>query len=161
FVAVFVTLPLFWLILRELGLYDAPESRVGEFFRICAATMVSCVLLAALSFAIRTQQVEQQFQYSRADSLVFFYVAILCLASGRWLVRTMLRALTRTGIGENRILFVGDGPLAHELARALDMMGANRVVGTLTLAPGVAAAEAGGGDSNEKKPKSLSKAFND
>src|SRR5712675_769118 len=52
FVAVFVTLPLFWLILRELGLYDAPESRVGEFFRICAATMVSCVLLAALSFAI-------------------------------------------------------------------------------------------------------------
>ncbi|HLX61886.1 MAG TPA: sugar transferase [Planctomycetota bacterium] len=184
FVAVFVTLPLFWLILRELGLYDAPESRVGEFFRICAATLVSCVLLAALSFAIRSQQVDQQFQYSRAYSFVFFFAAIVCLVSGRWFLRILLRAITRSGIGENRILFVGDGPLAHELARALDAMGANRVVGTLKLRSqefgvrsqesGVRSQESGishgdcgaGGPpaqsaQNDNKLKPLSKAFND
>src|SRR5688572_15744429 len=43
--AVFVTLPIFWLILREMNLYSEPEGGSGEFFRLCAAAFVSSVLL--------------------------------------------------------------------------------------------------------------------
>jgi exopolysaccharide biosynthesis polyprenyl glycosylphosphotransferase len=154
FLAVFVTLPLFWLIFREMGLYSEPENSSGEFFRVSAAALVSCVLLAALGFAIRTQQVNEQFQYSRAYSLVFFVAVIDCICMGRWLYRYALRSLTREGIGQNRILFVGDGPLAHELAKALDAMGSNRVVGTLTLASNVAAHSATEGERGHTAAKS-------
>ena len=130
--AVFVTLPLFWLILREMNLYSEPESGTGEFFRICAASFVACVLLAAISSYIRLRQEDQQFQYSRAYSLLFLPMSVVCIFTGRALLRRLLRALSKGGFGQNRILFVGDNPLAHDLARALDAIGTNRIVGALT-----------------------------
>ena len=83
FLAVFITLPLFWLILREMGLYSQPEDGAGEFFRLCAAVGVSSVLLAAISFYVKQQHADQQFQYSRGYMLLFVPAGILCLALGR------------------------------------------------------------------------------
>jgi exopolysaccharide biosynthesis polyprenyl glycosylphosphotransferase len=130
--AVFITLPLFWLILREMGLYAQPEDGSGEFFRLGAAVLVASVLLAAISFYIKRQNAEQQFQYSRGYMLLFFPASVACLALGRYACRGMLRALSVRGIGQNRLLFVGTGPLALELARALGSRGTNHVIGMLT-----------------------------
>ncbi len=132
--AVFVTLPLYWLILREMNLYSEPENASGEFFRVSAASFAACVLLGTISFYIQVKQPDQQFQFSRAYSLLFFPLSIISIVTGRWALRSALRTLSKQGFGQNRILFVGDNPLARELARALDALGANRVVGTLTLA---------------------------
>ena len=129
--ALFVMLPLFWLILREMNLYAQPEDGAGEFFRLCAAALVTSVLLAAISNYVRLKDYNEQFQFSRAYMALFFPSSILCLVIGRALFRGLLRVLAQRGIGENRILFVGSGPLAEELAKALDSRGTNRVVGTL------------------------------
>lgn len=130
--AVFVTLPLFWLILRELDLYSQPESGTSEFFRIVTAALVACVLLAAISTYVRIEQgPNQQFLYSRAYAGLFLPLSVFCLFTGRFIFRGGLRLLSRKGIGQNRILFVGEGMLAQDLARAFDQMGANRVIGTL------------------------------
>lgn len=133
--ALFVTLPIFWLILREMKLYSEPEDGAGEFLRISAAALLACVLLAALSFFIKIQQENMQFQYSRGYTALFLPCSILCLASGRYFFRQVLRALSRRGIGRNRILFVGTGALAEELARTLDARGTNCVVGALETTP--------------------------
>jgi len=137
--AIFVTLPMFWLILREMALYAEPESNEGEFFRLCATALVAAVLLAAIGFFIKVGDQQNQFQYSRAYSLIFLPFSILLLVAGRSTYRAVLRGVARRGIGQNRILFVGNGPLAEELAHALDVRGTNVIVGTLD-APGVAAA---------------------
>jgi exopolysaccharide biosynthesis polyprenyl glycosylphosphotransferase len=129
--AVFITLPLFWLILREMGLYSEPEDGTGEFFRLGAAVAVASVLLAAISFYIKQRHADQQFQYSRGYMLIFAPASVLCLLAGRSIYRTILRSLSRQGIGTNRVLFVGTGPLAEELARAFNARGTNKVVGTL------------------------------
>ena len=130
--AVFATLPLFWLVLREMDLYSDPESDSGEFFKICAAGFVAGILLAAISSYIKGLGEDQQFQYSRGYSALFLPSSVICIFSGRWCFRRLLRMLSRKGFGQNRILFVGQGPLARELARAFDAMGANRVIGTLS-----------------------------
>jgi FlaA1/EpsC-like NDP-sugar epimerase len=130
--AIFVTLPVFWLILREMNLYSAPEDGAGEFFRLCAGSLFATVLLAAISFYIRVNYEHEQFQYSRAYAILFLPVSVICLSLGRIVFRAVLRGLSRQGIGQNRILFVGAGPLAEELAKALDARGTNRVVGTLS-----------------------------
>ncbi len=134
--AVFVTLPLFWLILREMNLYSEPESGSGEFFRISAASFVACILLAAISSYIRLRQEDQQFQYSRAYSLLFLPLSVVCIFSGRLIFRQILRWLSKNGFGQNRILFVGHSPLALDLARALDSIGTNHIVGALTCKQG-------------------------
>lgn len=130
--AVFVTLPLFWLILREMDLYAEPESSSGELFRIGAAAFVASVLLAAVSSYVHIKSGDnQQFLYSRAYAGLFLPLSAMCLFTGRLFFRSGLRILSRRGIGQNRILFVGEGTLAQDLARAFDHMGANRVIGTL------------------------------
>src|SRR5258708_21399839 len=101
-----------------MNLYSEPESGTGEFFRIGAATFVACVLLAAISSYIRIRQEDQQFQYSRAYSLLFLPLSAFYIYGGRVLFRRLLRALSKGGIGQNRILFVGDSPLARDLAKA-------------------------------------------
>lgn len=133
FLAVFITLPLFWLILREMGLYSQPEDGAGEFFRLCAAVGVSSVLLAAISFYVKQQHADQQFQYSRGYMLLFVPASVICLSLGRMLCRWLLRAASLRGVGQNRLLFVGTGPLAEELARALGDRGTNHVLGTLAM----------------------------
>ena len=130
--AVFGTLPLFWLILREMNLYAEPESGSGEFFRIGAAAFVACVLLGAISSYIRLKQEDQQFQYSRAYSLLFLPLSALFIYAGRIVFRRVFRLLSRGGFGQNRILFIGDSPLARELAKGLDALGTNCIVGALT-----------------------------
>jgi exopolysaccharide biosynthesis polyprenyl glycosylphosphotransferase len=129
--AIFVTLPVFWLILREMNLYSAPEDGAGEFFRLCAGSLFATVLLAAISFYIRVNYEHEQFQYSRAYAILFLPVSVICLSLGRIIFRAVLRSLSRQGIGQNRILFVGDGPLAEELSKALNARGTNLVIGTL------------------------------
>jgi len=129
--AMFVALPIFWLILREMDLYSAPEDGSAEIFRLSAAALVACVLLAAISFYVRGVHEDNQFQFSRAYSVLFLPSSIFCLAIGRALYRLTLRFLSRHGIGQNRILMVGSGALAEELAGTLDRRGANVVVGTL------------------------------
>jgi len=131
--AIFVTLPVFWLILREMNLYSEPEDGTGEFFRLGAASFVASVLLAAIGFYIKQTHAEQQFQYSRAYSLLFFFSAVLCLTVGRHAYRFALRVFAQKGIGQNRILFVGSGPLAEELARALQARGTNVILGALSV----------------------------
>ena len=138
--AIFVTLPMFWLILREMALYAEPESNEGEFFRLCAAALVASVLLAAIGFFIKVGDQQNQFQYSRAYSLLFLPSSVALLIAGRSTYRAILRAVARRGIGQNRILFVGNGPLAEELAHALNARGTNVIVGTLE-APGAARAK--------------------
>jgi len=133
--AVFVALPVFWLILREMNLYDEPEDGTGEFFRLGAAVLVSSVLLAALGFYARNQTPGDQFQFSRAYMLLFLPSSFACLYTGRALVRGVLRLLSRRGVGENRILMVGTGFIAEELARELELRGTNRVIGTLRVGP--------------------------
>ncbi|HYG73932.1 MAG TPA: sugar transferase [Planctomycetota bacterium] len=129
--ALFVTLPIFWLILREMDLYSQPEDGTGEFLRLCTASMVACVLLAAISFYVKIKDDQEQFQFSRGYSALFLPCSIACLWTGRLIFRGLLRTLALRGLGQNRILFVGSGPLAEELAAALDCRGTNRVVGTL------------------------------
>jgi exopolysaccharide biosynthesis polyprenyl glycosylphosphotransferase len=141
--AVFITLPLFWLILREMGTYAEPEDETGEFFRLAAAVTVASVLLAAISFYMKQQRTDQQFQYSRGYMLLFAPASILCLTIGRAVCRNLLRTLSLRGIGQNRLLFVGTGPLAEELARALDARGTNHVIGTLQTAYAVSQRPAG------------------
>src|SRR5262245_40022251 len=63
--ALFVALPLFWLILREMNLYSQPEDGAGEFFRLSAAALAASVLLAALSNYVRLKGDQEQFQFSR------------------------------------------------------------------------------------------------
>jgi exopolysaccharide biosynthesis polyprenyl glycosylphosphotransferase len=138
--AIFVALPVFWLILREMSLYDQPEDGAGEFFRLCAAALVASVLLAALAFAIKIQDEQGQFQFSRGYMAYFLPASIFCLAAGRAVFRGLLRALARGGVWQNRILMVGTGPLAEELARELNRRGTNQVVGTFAL-PADGAAE--------------------
>jgi len=133
--AVFVALPVFWLILREMNLYDEPEDGTGEFFRLGAAVLVSSVLLAALGFYARKQTPGDQFQFSRAYMLLFLPSSFTCLYSGRALARGVLRLLSRRGVGQNRILMVGTGFIAEELARELEQRGTNHVVGTLRVGP--------------------------
>jgi len=140
--AIFFALPIFWLILRETGLYDEPEDGAGEFFRLCAAALVACVLLAALAFAIKIRNEQEQFQFSRAYMLLLLPGSIFCLAVGRAAFRRALRLLARGGVWENRILLVGADALAEELARELNRRGTNKVVGTL-VNPGAAAAAGG------------------
>lgn len=130
--AIFVTLPLFWLILREMNLYSDPEDGAGEFFRICAAAMVASVLLAAISFYVKLKNEDRQFQYSRGYSALFLPCSIMCLTLGRIAYRHILRSLSRHGVGQHRVLFVGAGPIAIELAKAMSIRGANIVVGTLS-----------------------------
>jgi exopolysaccharide biosynthesis polyprenyl glycosylphosphotransferase len=129
--AVFVTLPVFWLILREMNLYSEPEGGSSEFFRLCAAACVCSVLLAALGFYVRSQNEQNQFQYSRGYSALFLPASVMCLSVGRKIYRTALRFFARRGMGQNRIIFVGSGPLAEELAKAFHQRGTNIVVGTL------------------------------
>ncbi len=129
--AVFITLPIFWLILREMGTYREPEDSTGEFFRVSAAVAVASVLLAAISFYVKKQHSDQQFQYSRGYMLLFAPLSVMCLTLGRRVCRSITRSLSLRGIGQNRLLFVGTGPLAEELARALDQRGTNTVIGTL------------------------------
>jgi exopolysaccharide biosynthesis polyprenyl glycosylphosphotransferase len=130
--AIFVTLPLFWLVLRELQLYATPEEDEGEFFRLGAATLLASVLLLAIGFFIKTTHENQQFQFSRAYSLIFMFCSGFCLYVGRKIWRTLLYFFARRGIGQNRILFVGDGALAEEIALTLDTRGANLILGKLT-----------------------------
>jgi len=130
-VAVFVALPIFWLILREMSLYDEPEDGTGEFLRICAAALVASVLLAAISFFVKIQDAQNQFQFSRGYTALFLPSSVLCLTAGRALFRCLLRLLARRGVWQNRILFVGTGALAEELAETMNRRGMNRVVGTL------------------------------
>ncbi|MCY3020376.1 MAG: sugar transferase [Planctomycetota bacterium] len=129
--AVFVTLPVFWLILREVGLYSQPEEGSGEFLRLCAAVFVASVLLAAVSFYVKVQNEQEQFQFSRGYCALFLPSSVICLAAGRGFCRWLLRMLSRRGLWQNRILFVGSGPLAEEMAASLGGRGTNRVVGTL------------------------------
>lgn len=129
--AVFITLPLFWLIVREMGLYTEPEDGSGEFFRLSAAVTVGSVLLAAISFYIKQRHADQQFQYSRGYMVIFAPASVICLMTGRSVCRSLLRSLSRRGIGTNRLLFVGTGSLAEELARAFNARGTNKVIGTL------------------------------
>ncbi|HEY3324037.1 MAG TPA: sugar transferase [Planctomycetota bacterium] len=133
--AVLVALPIFWLILREMRLYDEPEDGTGEFLRLCAAVFVATVLLTAISFYVRVRNDQEQFQFSRAYSLLLVPCSIVCLSAGRGLFRKGLRTLSRSGIGQHRILFVGTGPLAEDLARALAARGTNHIVGTLATGP--------------------------
>ena len=96
--AVFVTLPLFWLVLREMDLYSDPESDSGEFFRICAAGLVASILLAAISSYIKGFREDQQFQYSRGYSALFLPSSVICIFAGRWIFRRMLRMLDRKSV---------------------------------------------------------------
>ncbi|HYF47980.1 MAG TPA: sugar transferase [Planctomycetota bacterium] len=154
--AIFVTLPMFWLILREMGLYAEPESDESEFFRLCAAALVASVLLAAVGFFIKLGYQQNQFQYSRAYSLIFLPFSVVLLALGRKIYRVLLRIIARHGIGQNRILFVGNGPLAEELAHALDRRGTNIIVGTLEAA-GTQAAKPSARQSSDALPGSIFK----
>jgi len=144
-VAVFVALPIFWLILREMSLYDEPEDGTGEFFRICAAAMMASVLLAAISFYVKIQDAQNQFQFSRGYTALFLPSSVLCLWAGRSAYRCLLRLLARRGVWQNRILLVGTGALAEELAKAMERRGTNRVVGTLALPGGDASAAVAAG----------------
>jgi len=138
-IAIFVTLPMFWLILREMDLYAQPEDGTGEFLRLCTASLVACVLLAAISFYVKVKNDQEQFQFSRGYSALFLPCSILCLTSGRLLLRSVLRLLALRGIGQNRIMFVGSGPLAEELAAELDRRGTNHVIGALGARESLAA----------------------
>jgi exopolysaccharide biosynthesis polyprenyl glycosylphosphotransferase len=158
--AVFITLPLFWLILREMGLYSEPEDSSGEFFRLLAAVLVASVLLTAISFYVKQRHANEQFQYSRGYMLLFMPAAVMCLLVGRSLNRAVLRALSRRGIGTNRILFVGTGPLAEELARAFEARGTNVVVGTLRADSIVEKAETVTLDVNQLKQLSEARSQN-
>ena len=129
--AMFVTLPIFWLILREMNLYSEPENGTGEIFRLSATALVASVLLAAISFYIRVKHEDKQFQYSRGYSGLFLVSSVVFLATGRSVYRLALRMLSRRGIGQNRLLFVGSGALAEELAKSLNERGVNVVIGTL------------------------------
>jgi exopolysaccharide biosynthesis polyprenyl glycosylphosphotransferase len=135
FLAVFVTLPVFWLILREMNLYAEPEDGTGEFFRLGAAVFIATLLLAALGFYARNQSPQDQFQFSRAYMLLFLPTSFACLYTARTIYRFSLRQLSRKGIGQNRILMVGAGYVAEELAKELAARGTNHVVGTLQVGP--------------------------
>jgi exopolysaccharide biosynthesis polyprenyl glycosylphosphotransferase len=124
---------MFWLILREMNLYAEPEGEEGEFFRLSAAALVASVLLAAIGSFIRTQYEDQQFQFSRAYSLLFLFFSVFCLVVGRFAYRVILRTFARKGIGQNRIVFVGTGPLVEELAADLNLRGTNVILGALAV----------------------------
>lgn len=145
-----VTIPACWLVFRAWGLYEDDEDTEGEWFRVGAATLTAALLLGAFGFYTKLRDEQQQFLFSRAYALLFFAFSWPTVCAFRAAFRAVLRTLARRGFGRRRVLFIGEGSLTEELARALSARGTVEVVGTLS-APEYALK--GDGTKSETKPE--------
>lgn len=113
--ALAVILPIFVLLLRSHGLYEARrmDSPLGEASAVLRATGLAILILAALSFFSRS------YFYSRLTLGLFAVLTPTVLIAFRSSIRFGLARLRRRGFNRRFVLLVGSGPLAETVAQRI------------------------------------------
>lgn len=128
-----VTISMLWIPIFALaGMYSL--KRIGRFWDQLSSAVVGVaggtMLVIAWPFLTR-----QEF-FSRLVVLYLFVLALLLVATGRWLVGRIQRFLYQRGVGVHRVLFVGTNEIAADLVKRFrtDSGFGMRVVGLLQVA---------------------------
>jgi len=113
--ALAVILPLFLVLFRSHGLYEARrmDSPLGEASAVIRATLIGILILAALTFFARN------FSYSRGVFGLFALFAPAAVILLRSTIRLALRRARRRGFNLRYVLLVGSGPLAESVAERI------------------------------------------
>jgi len=101
---------------KGFGLYRPKRigTRLSEVYEITKASVVSVIVLIALTFFFR------QYQFSRLVFLFFTVINILLLSFERVVFREALRFIRRKGYNLRFALIVGDGETALNLTHKLE-----------------------------------------
>jgi exopolysaccharide biosynthesis polyprenyl glycosylphosphotransferase len=109
--ALSVILPLWFVLLRQQGLYE--PKRLGSLLResgdVASVTVKGVTVLLAASFFVRS------YSYSRGVVLVFSLATPALIMGLRVAVRLTLREIRRRGYNRRFVLVVGGGRLAEEI----------------------------------------------
>jgi Undecaprenyl-phosphate glucose phosphotransferase len=113
--ALIVILPLWFVLLRQQGLY-APR-RLGSLLReagdVAKVTLTGVTVLLAASFFVRSHS------YSRGMVVAFSLATPALIIGLRVVVRLSLREVRRRGYNQRFILVVGGGRLAEEIIQRI------------------------------------------
>lgn len=112
----------FWLAPLVLGTFAVYRLYVlerlfdgfDEYVRVLSATTLSMIVLILVSFLF-----DDRLIISRAWMLLSWALILLCVATGRFLMRRVVYRLRRAGHLNHRVIVVGGGADAHHLARHL------------------------------------------
>lgn len=109
--ALAVILPLFMVLFRSHGLYEARrmDSALGEASAVIRATGVAVFMMAALTFFARN------YSYSRLALGFFAVLAPTAIITLRSSIRFALRQARRRGKNLRYVLLIGSGPLAESV----------------------------------------------
>ncbi|MHA7836510.1 MAG: undecaprenyl-phosphate glucose phosphotransferase [bacterium] len=138
--ALAVILPIFVLLLRSHGLYEARrmDSPLGEASAVLRATGLAILILAALSFFSRS------YFYSRLTLGLFAVLTPTVLIAFRSSIRFGLARLRRRGFNRRFVLLVGSGPLAETVAQRIRKRPDSGLQLIGVVADGVLGGEVGG-----------------
>lgn len=75
------------------------------------------------------------FPFSRLALIYTWLLAMILIASGRLVIRTIQFFLLKAGIGKKKILFIGDNAITHRLMKALSKDHSYKIVGYLDNRP--------------------------
>ena len=101
------------------------DSFASEIRKIAAASIIWLMAAITYYFAIR------EFPFSRL--VLFFSAAFICVCAiaGRGIIRIVQRSLMRAGIGQRRVIFVGENAIGAALKTLLKKTGSVRPVATV------------------------------
>jgi exopolysaccharide biosynthesis polyprenyl glycosylphosphotransferase len=109
-----VLIPAWVVVFAAYGLYrERLQGFFDEALRVTSAVSVGLMTLLAGSFFYR------QFSYSRMWILLAWALSIILVLVSRGIMRAVHRALRARGVDIRRLLIVGTGPEARDLARVL------------------------------------------
>lgn len=102
---------------KAFGLYRPRRitSHLSEVFDIAKASIVSILVLIAVTFAYR------QYEFSRLVFLFFGTINIIALSLQRWIFREVLRYLRKKGYNVRHAIIVGTGDLSKEILRRIEV----------------------------------------
>lgn len=119
---------LFWF----SGIYINPHNRslFDEILGVVKVVIVGMVVLFIALIIEGAAQERDNPSHRLVSMIVYFVITISALMMGRWLVRFVVRAVRRRGIGLRRTLIVGDSPRSRSL---MEMFERNAALGYLVI----------------------------
>jgi exopolysaccharide biosynthesis polyprenyl glycosylphosphotransferase len=98
----------------SVGLYERSQrtTQISELYNLFRAITFVWLFIMAASFLYK-------YDYSRIFIILFYLLAIVSINFGRYLIRTIFRAMHKRGVGVNRVLIVGAGKPGKQVAEKL------------------------------------------
>lgn len=136
FLKIFLLIAPVWIVIFAFtGLYNLSSlrGRLQELGRIFIAVSAGVMFMIVVDFLSKSPIFP-----SKAVPIYAYGISLVAVALGRMIVRAFQRSLFRKGIGSYKVILVGSGPLAQQLASSLSatVRSGYQIIGVLDQAKG-------------------------